>query len=123
MRTLLSLRGNIPANIQIIDGKWHDNNKLDLHEPEPLAFYVMDKAYVDFEELYRFHKAVAFWISRPKDNMRYEVVDLRSDFDTKTGIRQTFTYDSPPQSPANSIPSPYAWWSTTTRRRTTRWFS
>lgn len=68
MHTLLSLRGSIPANIHITDGKWHDSNELDLLEPEPLAFYVMDKAYVDFEALYRFHKAGAFWISRPKDN-------------------------------------------------------
>ena len=52
---------------------------------------MMDKAYVDFEALYRFHKAGAFWISRPKDNMRYEVIDHRSDFDTKTGIRADFT--------------------------------
>lgn len=91
MHTLLSLRGSIPANIHITDGKWHDSNELDHLEPEPLAFYVMDKAYVDFEALYRFHKAGAFWISRPKDNMRYEVVDHRSDFDTQTGIRADFT--------------------------------
>ena len=91
MHTLLSLRGSIPANIHVTDGKWHDSNELDYLDPEPLAFYMMDKAYVDFEALYRFHKAGAFWISRPKDNMRYEVVDHRSDFDTKTGIRADFT--------------------------------
>ena len=70
MHTLLDLRGSIPAGIHITDGKWHDSNELDRIEPEPLAFYMMDKAYVDFDALYRFHKAGAFWICRPKDNMR-----------------------------------------------------
>ncbi|WP_254046622.1 hypothetical protein [Prevotella sp. P4-119] len=58
---------------------------------EPLAFYMMDKAYVDFLALYRFHKAGAYWISRPKDNMRYEVTDHRHDFEASTGICGDFT--------------------------------
>ncbi len=91
MHPLLALRGSIPAGIHITDGKGHDSNELDCIEPEPLAFYMMDKAYVDFEALYRFHKAGAYWISRPKDNMRYEVVEHRADFDTQAGIRADFT--------------------------------
>ena len=42
MHTLLALRGSIPANIHITDGRWHDSNELDLLTPEPLAFYMMD---------------------------------------------------------------------------------
>ena len=86
MHTLLDLRGSIPVNIHITDGKWHDSNELDCISPEPLAFYVMDKAYVDFMALFSFHNAGAYWISRPKDNMRYEVVDHREDFDPSSGI-------------------------------------
>ena len=48
MHTRLDLRGSIPANIHITDGKWHDSNELDALTPEPYTFYVMDKAYVDF---------------------------------------------------------------------------
>lgn len=91
MHTLLDLRGSIPANIHITDGKWHDSNELDKIVPEPLAFYMMDKAYVDFLALYRFHKADAYWISRPKDNMRCEATDHRQDFDPSTGISGDFT--------------------------------
>lgn len=91
MHNLLDLRGSIPANIHITDGKWHDSNELDEIEPEPLAFYMMDKAYVDLIALYRFHKAGAYWISRPKDNMKYEVIDHRHDFDPSTGICGDFT--------------------------------
>ena len=91
MHTLLDLRGSIPANIHITDGKWHDSNELDDIEPEELAFYIMDKAYVDFLALYRFHTAGAYWISRPKDNMRYEVMEHRHNFDSNTGINEDFT--------------------------------
>ena len=91
MHTLLDLRESIPTNIHITDGKWHDSNELDEIVPEPLAFYIMDKAYVDLIALYRFHKAGAYWISRPKDNIRYEVIDYRHDYDTSTGICGDFT--------------------------------
>ena len=91
MHTLLDLRGRIPANIHITDGKWHDSNELDNIEPEELAFYIMDKTYVDFLALYRFHTAGAYWISRPKDNMRYEVIEHRHNFDSNTGINGDFT--------------------------------
>ena len=54
MHTLLDLHGNIPTFISITDGKVHDVNILDEILPEAGAFYVMDRAYVDFERLYWF---------------------------------------------------------------------
>ena len=86
MHTLLDLRGNIPANIHITDGKWHDSNELDALTPEPYAFYVMDKAYVDFKALFRFHQAQAFWVSRPKENMKFETVEQMDISDVKSGV-------------------------------------
>ena len=86
MHTLLDLRGSIPANIHITDGKWHDSNELDALIPEPCAFYVMDKAYVDFEALFRFHQAQAFWVSRPKGNMKFKTIEQLKIQNTKSGI-------------------------------------
>ena len=86
MHTLLDLRGGIPANIHITDGKWHDSNELDALTPEPYAFYVMDKAYVDFKALFRFHQAQAFWVSRPKENMKFETVGQMDISDVKSGV-------------------------------------
>ena len=91
MHTLLDLRGSIPANIHITDGRWHDSNELELLTPEPLAFYMIDKAYVDFDEFFRFHLAGAYWVTRPKDNMRCEIIGHRKDFSRKDGIRGDFT--------------------------------
>ena len=93
MHTLLDLRGSIPANIHITHGRWHDSNELDVLEPEPYAFYMIDKAYVDFDALFRFHLAGAYWVSRPKDNMRYEIIGHRTltEADKKTGVTGDFT--------------------------------
>jgi hypothetical protein len=52
MHTLLDLHGNIPAFIRITDGNVHDVNILDEIMPEPGAFYVMDRGYIDFERLF-----------------------------------------------------------------------
>ena len=86
MHTLLDLRGSIPANIHITDGKWHDSNELDELTPEAYAFYVMDKAYVDFEALFRLHQAQAFWVSRPKENMKFKTIEQMEIPDEKSGI-------------------------------------
>ena len=93
MHTLLDLRGSIPANTHITHGRWHDSNELDILEPEPYAFYMMDKAYVDFDALFRFHIAGAYWVSRPKENMRYEILSHRAltGADKKAGVTGDFT--------------------------------
>ena len=69
MHTLLDLRGNIPSFIHVSDGKLHDVNVLDLLIPEPGAFYVMDRGYIDYARLYVLHQAAAFFITRAKSNL------------------------------------------------------
>jgi len=69
LHTLLDLRGAIPGFIHISDGKMHDVNVLDLLAPEPGAFYVMDRGYLDFERLCALHRAGSFFVTRAKSNM------------------------------------------------------
>ena len=69
MHTLLDLRGNIPTFIRITDGTVHDVNILDEIGPEPGAFYVMDRAYVDFERLFVFTLCSSFFVVRTKKNI------------------------------------------------------
>ena len=68
LHTLLDLRGSIPAFIHISTGKLHDVNVMDLLMPEAGAFYVMDRAYVDFARLHTLHRAHAFFVVRAKSN-------------------------------------------------------
>lgn len=70
LHTLIDLRGNIPSFIHISDGKLHDVNVLDELLPEAGAFYVMDRAYLDFERLHRLHLAGAFFVTRAKSNLK-----------------------------------------------------
>jgi hypothetical protein len=75
MHTLLDLRGSIPTFIEVSDGKRHDVHLLDEIIAEPGAFYVMDRAYLDFKRLHAFHRSGAFFVTRTKTgvvlNRRY----------------------------------------------------
>lgn len=66
LHTLLDLRGPIPTMVAISNGKRADVSILDELLPEPGAFYVMDRGYLDFERLYRFVLAGAFYVTRTK---------------------------------------------------------
>lgn len=90
LHTLLDLHGNIPTFIGITDGTVHDVNILDEILPEAGAYYVMDRGYVDFERLYGFTAASAFFITRTKKNVllqrRYS-----HPVDKSTGVRSDQT--------------------------------
>ena len=70
LHTLLDLRGNIPTFIHISDGKMHEVNVLDQLLPEAGAFYIMDRGFLDFERLFRFHEAGSFFVTRAKSNFK-----------------------------------------------------
>jgi Domain of unknown function (DUF4372)/Transposase DDE domain len=90
MHTLLDLHGNIPTFIRITDGRVHDVNILDEIMPEPGAFYVMDRGYIDFQRLFVFTLSAAFFVVRTKSNVllqrRYS-----HTVDKSTGIRSDQT--------------------------------
>lgn len=81
MHTLLDLRGSIPVNIHITDGKWHDSNEWRYIHIESGAVYTADKAYVDLTQMYRMQLSGAFFVMRPKNSMRFttirELIDNR----------------------------------------------
>ena len=53
---------------------------------EPAAIYLMDKGYVDFNRLFKLiNKKNAYFVTRAKDNMLFEVVSA-SSVDQSTGV-------------------------------------
>jgi hypothetical protein len=90
LHTLLDLRGSIPSFLYVSDGKFSDYAILDQLIPEPGAFYVMDRGFVDFERLHRFQEVGAFFVIRGKSNLnarrRYSHAVDRS-----TGLRSDQT--------------------------------
>ena len=77
LHTLMNLRGNIPTHVRITDGTVHEVNFLDDIDIEPNAFYLMDRGFLDFDRLYRMHKASAYFITRAKSNMAFKRVYSR----------------------------------------------
>lgn len=102
MHTLLDLRGNIPSFIGITDGKTHDVNFLDELPKEAGAFYIMDRAYNDYERLCQFEEEKAYFVVRAKSNTKYrrkfsrpvnKVSGVRSDQTIAlTGVKTSKAY-------------------------------
>jgi len=85
MHTLLNLRGRIPEFIRITDANVHDVNILDELIPEPGSFYVMDRAYIDFERLYLLNQCGTFFVVRAKSNLDFRRI-FSKKIDKSTGI-------------------------------------
>lgn len=85
MHTLLDLRGAIPSFIHVSDGQYHDVNLLDVLLPEPGAFYLVDRGYLDWERLHTLHRASSFFIIRAKSNLNFHRV-YSAPTDRSTGV-------------------------------------
>jgi hypothetical protein len=85
LHTLLDIRGSIPTFIHVSDGKFHDVNILDLLITEPGAFYVMDRAYVNFDRLYTMHQAGSFFLTRTRSNSVFRRIYSQKT-DRSTGV-------------------------------------
>ena len=72
LHTLLDVRGSIPTFIHISDGKMHEVNVLDALTPEPGAFYLLDRGYMDFGRLHALHEAGSFFLIRAKRGLRFK---------------------------------------------------
>lgn len=105
VHTLLDLRGSIPAFIRITNGKTHDVNILDQFLPESGAFYVMDRAYLDFERLFVFTLCSAFFVVRTKKNV---VLQRRYSHpvDRSSGVRSDQTVILAALESAKAYPDP-----------------
>jgi len=71
VHTLMNLQGSIPEFILVSTGKTHDVHILDHLAFQPGAFYVMDRAYLDYERLYAIHQSQSFFVTRAKRNTRF----------------------------------------------------
>lgn len=77
LNVLLDLRGDIPAFASLHEGKRHEVASLDEVPILPGSYYVMDRGYLDFSRLHRFHQTGAFFFTRLKANTRYYVSESR----------------------------------------------
>lgn len=79
----------------------HDVKVLDEFVFEPLAIYLMDKGYLDFQRLFRMNSASAFFVTRAKTNLSCKRV-YSHKVDKTFGLRcdQTIKLTTPKSSKA-----------------------
>ena len=70
----LDLRGQIPSFAVITDGKCSDIRAARIFlELIPDSIYIIDRAYIDFNWFRQIDDEKAFFVTRAKDNLQYEV--------------------------------------------------
>jgi len=86
LHTLIDLRSSIPCFVLVSHGKYSDVSSLDDLPIEAGAFYVFDRGYTDFERLYRFTTASAFFVTRGKRDLDFRCYHSRP-VDKTMGLR------------------------------------
>lgn len=86
LHTLFDVKTSIPTFLQISNAKTHDVKILDQISYEPGSFYVMDKAYIDFNRLFKLNQQQAYFVTRAKDNMRFNRM-YSMPIDKTTGVK------------------------------------
>lgn len=77
LHALLSLRGNFPAWAAVTEANFPDLKMLDQIPLAAGAFYVLDRAYLDFTRLLRLEQAGACFVVRNKCHVRFRVLRSR----------------------------------------------
>ena len=85
LHTMLDLKCSIPTYINVTDGKVHDVNILDELVYEPGAFYIMDRAYIDFARLYNIKERLGYFVTRAKGNFKFSRLASKP-IDKSTGL-------------------------------------
>lgn len=90
LHTLMDLKGSIPTFIRITSGAVYETTVFRFMPLEPMAIYIMDKAYTDFATLYNFSKSHCFFVIRAKKNLAY-YRKWSCPVDKNTGLRSDQT--------------------------------
>lgn len=86
LHTLLSIRTRAPAWSTITEAGFPDPKSLSLVPIERGAYYVMDRAYVDFPRLARWQQEGAYFVVRSLGNISFRVIKS-SPVDKACGLR------------------------------------
>jgi hypothetical protein len=86
LHTLLSLRSRAPVWSMVTEAGFPDQKSLDWVPLEAGAWYVMDRGYLDFPRLARWHRSGAFFVVRSLPHVAFRVRVSRP-VDKSTGLR------------------------------------
>ncbi len=72
MHTLYDVEAEVPAFVHITPAKVHDSKAMPQIPYERKAYYIFDRAYNDFANLYTINRIGAFFVVRAKTNVRFK---------------------------------------------------
>ena len=85
LHTLFDINTQIPVFIHITEANIHDVNAMDIINYERFAYYIFDRAYVDYFRLYRITKSFAYFVVRAKSNLKFKRMYSKKT-DKSTGV-------------------------------------
>lgn len=71
---LYDIDAQVPAFYTVTTASKHDSTAMSSILYEPNAYYIFDRAYDSFKELYRIHLTDSFYVVRAKTNLKYKMV-------------------------------------------------
>lgn len=86
LNVLLDLRDDLPVFASLHEGNRHEVNSLDEIPVVAGSYYVLDRGYLDYVRLHRLHAAGAFFVTRLKAAIPFQVVASRP-VDETVGLR------------------------------------
>jgi hypothetical protein len=90
LHTLFDITTQIPAFIHFSEADVHDINAMDYIIYEPYAYYIFDRAYVDYKRLYAITGQKAFFVVRAKSNLKFKRM-YSNKTDKSTGVKSDQT--------------------------------
>lgn len=85
LHTLLDVKTSIPVFVYISPASTHDVKGLDELIYETGGYYIMDRAYIDFDRLWTIDKRDAYFVIRAKNNLQFTRISSKK-VDKKAGI-------------------------------------
>lgn len=74
VHTLYDIETQVPAFFHITEAAMHDSKAMSVIPYETGSYYVFDRAYNNFKQLYRIEEIGSFFVIRAKSNLHYRVV-------------------------------------------------
>ena len=71
---LYDIEAQVPAFYTVTTASKHDSTVMNTIPYEPNAYYIFDRAYDSFRELYRIHLTGSYYVIRAKTNLKYVVI-------------------------------------------------
>ena len=85
LHTLFDINTQIPVFVHITEANIHDVNAMDIINYERFAYYIFDRAYVDYIRLNRITKSQAYFVVRAKSNLKFKRMYSKKT-DKSTGV-------------------------------------